>query len=329
MNKFSQYLTQFFTQYLTVQKNCSSNTIMSYRDTFRFFLKYIQDEKNIKIEKFDITDFTKELVIDYLNFVEKKSSINTRNIRRAGIMSFCRYIQYTEPIAIGNVNRILEIPIKKSVSKEVEYLTEYNLKLLLAQPNQKLKKERKDLVIMSVLYDTGARISEFINIKLKDVRFEKPYSIRVVGKGNKIRDIAILENTINLINIYIKENNIENPEEYLFSNSRNEKYTRKGISHKIDKYVNRAVKIKESFPKHIHPHVFRHTKAVIMLNAGIDLFVISQFLGHSNIETSQIYAKITDETKRKILEKAYFETSTNKMDDWLERKDIMDFLNNL
>ncbi len=256
MNKFSQYLTQFFTQYLTVQKNCSSNTIISYRDTFRLFLKYIQDEKNIKIDKFDITNFTKELVIDYLNLVEKKSSINTRNIRRAGIMSFCRYIQYTEPIAIGNVNRILEIPIKKSVSKVVEYLTEDNLKLLLAQPNQKLKKERKDLVIMSVLYDTGARINEFINIKLKDVRFEKPYSIRVVGKGNKIRDIAILENTINLINIYIKENNIENPESYLFSNSRNEKYTRKGISHKIDKYVNRAFKIKESFPHHIHPHVF-------------------------------------------------------------------------
>lgn len=329
MNKFSQYLTQFFTKYLKVQKNCSNNTIMSYRDTFRFFLKYIQDEKNIKIDKFDITDFTKELVIDYLNWVEKKSSINTRNIRRAGIMSFCRYIQYEEPIAISNVNSILEIPIKKSASKVVEYLTEDNLKLLLEQPNKKLKKERKDLVIMSVLYDTGARISEFLNIKLKDVRFEKPYSIRVVGKGNKIRDIAILENTISLINIYIKENNIVNPEAYLFSNSRNERYTRKGITHKIDKYVKRAIKINECFPKNVHPHVFRHTKAVIMLNAGIDLFVISQFLGHSNIETSQIYAKITDETKRKMLEKAYFETSANQMGDWLERKDIMDFLNNL
>lgn len=328
MNKFSKYMTDFFTNYLKQEKGCSNNTILAYRDTFKLFLRFLKNKK-INIKNFDIKDFTKDLVIEFLDDVESKSSIATRNIRKAAINSFCNYIMYEEPISLENINSILSISPKKATHKLVEYLSDSDMKLLLEQPDINKQKEKNDLILLSVLYDTGTRISEFINIKLKDVSLQKPYSIKVLGKGNKCREIPILEKTANLLKKYIDENNIIQSEQYLFCNSRGEKYSRKGISHKIDKYSNRAKIKSQTFPDKVHPHMFRHTKAVSMLNSGIDILIISNFLGHSSIETTMVYAKVTDENKRKILEKAYFDTESKELPDWIKNNDIMEFLESL
>lgn len=328
MNKFSKYMTNFFTNYLKQEKGCSNNTILAYRDTFKLFLKFLKNKK-INIKNFDIEDFTKDLVIEFLDEVELKSSIVTRNIRKAAINSFCNYVLYEEPTSLENINSILSISPKKATHKLVEYLSDSDMKLLLEQPDINKQKEKNDLILLSVLYDTGARVSEFLNIKLKDVSLQKPYSIKVLGKGNKHREIPILEKTANLLKKYIDENNIIQSEQYLFCNSRGEKYSRKGISHKIDKYSNRAKTKSQTFPDKVHPHMFRHTKAVSMLNSGIDILIISNFLGHSSIETTMVYAKITDENKRKILEKAYFDTESKELPDWIKNNDIMEFLESL
>lgn len=328
MNKFSQYVTKFFTSYLCQQRGCSENTILSYRDTFKLFYRFL-NQKGINIKIFNIDDFTKEIVIEFLNYIEEKSSITTRNLRRAAIISFCNYVLFEEPTIIENITCILSIPVKKGTQKIVEYLLDSDMKLLLNQPNIKTKEGRKDMIIMSTLYDTGTRITEFLNIKLKDISFEKPYSIRVFGKGNKYRDIPIMENTINLLKRYILENSIKEPDKYLFCNSCGERYSRKAISHKIHKYAKLALNQSNTFPKNVHPHMFRHTKAVTMLNNGVDILIISQFLGHSLLETTQIYAKITDENKRKILEKAYFQSENDELPDWLVNNDIMNFLESI
>lgn len=328
MNDFSKYLTKFLSYYLTQQRGCSKNTILSYRDTFKLFFRFLKN-KNIDIKKFDIKNFNKNIILEFLDFCELNSSISTRNLRRAAIISFCNFILFEEPVAIENITSILTIPIKKGSIKIVPYLLDSDMKLLLKKPNLNTKKGRNDAVILSTLYDTGTRITEFLNIKLKDISFDKPYSVTVLGKGKKIRNIPIMENTIVLLKNYIKENNITNPENYLFCNSRGEQYTRKGISHKIDKYAEMARKESNTFPIKVHPHMFRHTKAVTMLNSGIDLLIISQFLGHSLLETTQIYAKITDEHKREILENAYFQTEKTNLPDWLINNDIMTFLDSL
>ena len=328
MNKFSRYLTNFFTIYLKTERNCSNNTILSYRDTFKLFFRFLKN-KGINIKKFDITNFTKELVMEFLDDVEKKTSITTRNLRKAAFNSFCNYILIEEPIVVENVISILSIKTKKAQGKIVKYLLEEDMKLLLNEPNIQLKKERNDMIMLSILYDTGTRISEFCNIKLKDISFQKPYFVKVLGKGNKFRNIPIMPNTMNLIEKFVKENNVIYPEQYLFCNSRGEKYSTRGISHKIDKYTKRAQGKSPTFPKHIHPHMFRHTKAVSMLNRGIDIFIIGEFLGHENLKSTKVYAKITDDNKRKILEKAYFEDEIKEIPDWLENKSIMDFLEEL
>ena len=328
MNDFSKYLTKFFTYYLTQQRGCSQNTICSYRDTFKLFFRFL-DNKGVNIKKFNLIDLNKQIVLDFLDYCEFNNSISTRNSRRAAIISFCNFVLFEEPIVMENINLILTIPIKKGNSKIVEYLLDTDMQLLLREPGLNTQKARNDTVILSVLYDTATRISEFLNIKLKDINLEKPYSITVFGKGNKIRNIPVMENTINLLKTYIKENNINNPDQFLFCNSRGEKYSRKGISHKIKKYANEVKNKSDTFPNNVHPHMFRHTKAVTMLNSGIDLLIISQFLGHSLLETTQIYAKVTDEYKRKILENAYFQTVTIEMPDWLVNNDIMSFLNTL
>lgn len=328
MNDFAKYLSKFFTSYLRQQRGCTENTILTYRDSFKKFLKFVE-KKGINIKKFDIQDLKKDIVLEFLDEIESDSSIATRNIRRASIVSFCNFLIFEEPELLDNINGILSIPIKKGTHKIVDYLLEDDMKLLLRQPNINVFKERNDMIILSVLYDTATRISEFLNIKLKDISFTKPYSIRVLGKGNKYRDIPIMQNTIDLLKRYVEDNSIISPDQYLFCNSRGEQYTRKGISHKIDKYSTKAKKFSSTFPEKVHPHMFRHTKSVVMLNSGIDLLVISQFLGHSLLETTQIYAKITDENKRKILENAYFENEPQSLPDWLTNNDIMEFLENL
>ena len=328
MNKFFKYLTKFFTSYLKQQKGCSQNTILSYRDTFKLFFRFLE-KNNINIKTFDIKDFNKEIVVQFLDYIEENNSVTTRNIRRAAIISFCNFILFEEPIVIENISNIFSIPIKKGTHKVVEYLLEKDMELLLKQPNVMNKKERNDMIMLSTLYETGTRITEFLNIRLKDISFEKPYFIKVTGKGNKERIIPLMQNMIDLLAIYVKENNIISPDQFLFCNSRGEQYTRKGISHKINKYAKKAKNKSLTFPDSVHPHMFRHTKAVVMLNKGIDLLIISQFLGHELLETTQIYAKITDEYKRKILEQAYFEKEQQDLPDWLTNNDIMEFLEEL
>ena len=168
---FAKYLTEFLSVYLPTQKNVSKNTIHSYRDTFKLLIHYCQEMKAIPVERITLNDLSSELLIDFLEWLEtdRKCSISTRNQRLAAIHSFFRYVQAEEPAGLFHFQKIIAIPIKKAKKTIVEYLTPEAIKLLLEQPDKHTPKGRRDLTLISVLYDSGARVQELIDIKVCDV----------------------------------------------------------------------------------------------------------------------------------------------------------------
>lgn len=207
---FARYLTDFLTTYLSGQKNASKNTIYAYRDTFKLLLKYCREEKALAIEKISMQVLTSELIIDFLNWLEyeRKSSISTRNQRLASIHSFFRYVQGEDPVGIYHFQKVISIPIKKALKTVIGHLSPFVMKLILEQPNKNFQRGRRDLALLSILYDTGARVQELIDIKVCDVILESPSVIVLTGKGNKVRRVPLMKNAVTILRAYISENNL-------------------------------------------------------------------------------------------------------------------------
>ncbi|MGM0438738.1 MAG: site-specific integrase [Bacillota bacterium] len=335
-NDFPQYLTIFLSQYLPGQKNLSTNTIASYRDTFKLFLIFCEKEKRIYPEKLSIQKITKKLVLEFLNWLEKerKNSISTRNQRLAVLHSFFHYVQKEYPENLYEIQKILSIPSKKKIRPMISYLTGNEMEILLKQPDLSNEKGQRDLLLMVILYDTAARVQELIEIKLKDIRLSDPAVITLHGKGDKVRQVPIMGRTKHFLKKYIdtKKLNpgIEESENLLFVNQKQQKLSRWGISYIINKYVAIAREnsdFKIGFP--ITPHVFRHSKAMHLLQSGVHLIYIRDFLGHSDCSTTEIYARADSEMKRKAIENAYQDLVPDEFPKWEKDSNLMQWLNSI
>ena len=272
---FAKYLTEFLSVYLPEQKNVSQNTIRSYRDTFKLLILYCQEMKKIPAEKITLNLLSKEWVTDFLEWLEtdRKCSISTRNQRLAAIHSFFRYIQAEEPADIFYFQKIATIPIKKAKKTVVEYLTPEAMKLLLEQPDKHTPKGRRDLTLISVLYDSGARVQELIDMRVRDVTLQSPALITLTGKGNKTRRIPLMKNTTALLQNYLLENRLDKPwknDNSLFTNNQHHKLTKEGITYIISKYVESARKTSTLMPPKVNNHMLRHSKAMHLLQAGVN-----------------------------------------------------------
>lgn len=331
---FAKYLTDFFTTYLVGQRNVSRNTILAYRDTFKLLLKFSQDVKGIPIERITLESLSATLITDFLNWLEteRRCSISTRNQRLASIHSFFRYVQTEDPSGIFHFQKVISIPIKKYEKTVVEHLSPDTVKLILQQPNKYTPRGRRDLTLLSVLYDTGARVQELIDIKICDVFLDSPAVVVLTGKGNKIRRVPLMKNTVSLLEGYLFENNLSKQwkSQYpLFVNNQHHKLTKEGVAYILNKYVNMARLVSSSFPTHVTPHVLRHSKAMHLLQAGINLIYIRDFLGHVDIKTTEIYARTDTEAKRKAIENVYPDIIDNKMPDWSKDKELLSWLDDL
>ena len=331
---FAKYLTEFLAVYLPNQKNVSKNTIYSYRDTFKLLINYCQVIQAIPVERITLHVLSKELVICFLDWLEtdRKCSISTRNLRLAAIHSFFRYMQAEEPEGIFNYQKIAAIPIKKAKKTVVEYLNPEAVKLLLDQPNRHLPKGRRDLTLISVLYDLGARVQELIDIKVGDVNLQTPAVITLTGKGNKTRRVPLMKNTAALLQNYLLENKLDKPwlnETPLFTNAQHHKLTKEGVAYIIAKYVTSARKISTLMPAKVKAHMLRHSKAMHLLQAGVNLIYIRDFLGHVDVKTTEVYARADTEMKRKAIENLYPDLIDSNLPDWSKDQALLSWLSKL
>ena len=314
MNKnFSYYLSKFLKEYLVVERNVSKETIRSYTKTFQMLIKYLVNTKNIKLKDITFENITRDIILDYLNSLEEKgNSIRTRNQRLACIKSFYKYCLYYETQNIDNINKVLTINYKKCVKPIQDCLTEDEIASILSKVDKTTKKGRRDLLILSLLYDTAARASEIINLKIENINLEAK-SIKLTGKGNKIRIVPIMEPTKDMLIHYLKENNSKM---YLFEIK----------SYELIRYLFKKINIIDG--KKITPHTFRRSRAIHLLDKGVNIVYIQELLGHSSVEVTQDYVRAITKSKFEAIEKVTPQL-VEELPDWNDDQDLLNQLLNM
>lgn len=330
INNFQQLLSNFLLNELPIVHNQSKNTITSYRDTYIQLIKFMIDVKNVKSNKIQVDDLTNEVIIDFLNWIEKEkgNSISTRNQRLAAIHSLFQYIQMQVPEYMFQCQQIIGIPYKKAEKKTIGYLDEEKTKKLLSSPDISTKKGRRDQTLLSLLYDSGARVQELADLTVGDIRLDTPAQVKLTGKGRKTRSVPLMDKTVLLIKNYLKEQKLDTPiysTHPLFYNSQRKKLTRQGIAYILKRYANMCG-IEE-----ISPHRIRHTKAMHLTEANINPIFIRDFLGHTDLKVTEIYSKTSVKMKREALEKLnekeqILPEQENK--EWADDIELMDWLKN-
>lgn len=331
---FATHLTAFLTDYLPEQRNIRPNTIKSYRDTVVLLLRYCRDVKSLKPERLTLAQIDTSLVRDFLDCLGKDRNwtSQTRNVRLSALHAFFRYVQTEEPGAILHCQRILVIPMQRCSPSTVEYLPPKDLRAILSQPDLATIAGRRDAVLLSLLYDSGARVTELIDLSVRDVRLESPAQIRITGKGEKKRVVPLMQGTVELLRGYLQETGLAEPHEVsrpLFQNRFGRRLSRSGVRYILRKYVDQARLLGTSQPSKVSPHTLRHTKAMHLLQSGNPLVVIRDFLGHVDIKTTEIYARADMEMKRAALNKASDKSPTPIMPSWQKSAPLLEWLNSL
>lgn len=310
-------ITAFFCQYLSNEAGVSENTLKSYRDTFVLYIRYLEECGICKPKYLNMAVFTDDKVNAFLDWLESERhcSISTRNQRLAAIKSFCNYVIRKTPENCKGCQDILQLRIKRApIAATIEYLPTDNIASILKQPDCGTLEGIRDLAILSFMYETGCRVQELIDVHLGDISFRKPNTVTLTGKGRKARVIPISHNATSILKQYDERHRITELDQILFSNRSSKPLSRSGVSYILNKHLQLARQDDPTiFIKSIHPHVFRHSKAMHLLESGVNLIYIRDFLGHSSVTTTEIYAKCNPELKRK-----YIIAAASQLDDSIQ-----------
>jgi len=327
---FTKAITEYFVSYLPITCGASPKTCESYRDTFRLLIQFFHDQKGIPASNIELNMMKLTLISEFLEWLEirRNVSISTRNQRLAALKAFFRYAQYRYPEYMDNYINIMNLRPKKHEKTLIPFLTEDEIHLLFCQVDKTTPRGLRDLALMVLLYDSGARVQELVSLQLKDIRLAHPATVILVGKGNKARQVPLMKDTCKLMNQYIRTFHKHNSsgETPLFFNSDRKALSRFGVTYILKKYAEKAAPVLD--PKAITPHVLRHTKAMHLLRAGVAMVYIRDFLGHADISTTEIYARIDAEMKRKVFEKSVPNYTPETAMPWEEDEDLLQWLNN-
>ena len=328
---FSKLLTEYLTVYLPKRMNMSKNTVLSYCDAFRLFLLYCKNEKGMRIERIMLADINRTLIEGFIDWLEqnRKCSVSTQNQRLTAIRSFFSYAQAETPEYLHTFQRILSIPLRKGSTSVMCHLDVAGTKQILSQPDTTTLMGRRDAVLLCVLYDTGARVQEIADLTVGSVRLSHPASMTLFGKGRKGRNVPLMEKTVSLLRQYMAEQGLRQESNGccpLFFNRQGGKLTRAGIAYILGKYCTQARISAVALPASISPHTLRHSKAMHMLQAGIDLIYIKDMLGHADISTTQIYAQADIEMKRSVLEGIVDTPVLSGLPSWKGNEDLIAWL---
>ena len=301
------FVKRFFAHYLPIQRGLSPHTLSSYRDAIKLLLCYGADTLKKSVDELMAEELTESLVLNFLDHVEKKRdcTVETRNARLAAIRNLFAFIAREEPVLMVQSQQIRAIPAKRTEHRIVDYLEEKELQAVLDSIDITSHTGIRDRALLMVLYNTGARVSEIVTLKLDDIRLTDTAQVHLLGKGKKHRSCPLWPETVAALEAYLKQrrpNQIDIQQAFLNANS--DPITRFGIRHITRKY---GIKAQSKCPsiqaKPVNPHTLRHTTAMHLLRSGNDIYTVSNWLGHAHIDTTHLYVEIDMDAKRKMLEK--------------------------
>lgn len=305
MSDLAPLLQRFFTDKLDRHLNASPHTKAAYADTFRLLLTYAQQATGIAPSALTLADLDADLIGGFLQHLEtdRGNCAATRNARRAALRSFFSYASYRAPDAIATISRVLAIPAKRTKTTLVSFLTAPEAEALIAAPDTRTWLGRRDRLLLHLGIQTGLRVSELINLRVGDLQLGPHSQLECVGKGRKQRVIPLQKNTTKLLTAWLAELPPER-DGPLFPTSNGTTLTRAAVGKLVTRHTATATARCPSIAgKNVTPHTLRHTCAMSLLHAGIDTTSIALWLGHTNIQTTQIYLHADLELKRRTLER--------------------------
>jgi site-specific recombinase XerD len=303
---FAALLERFFTQRLMQQRQASPHTISSYRDTFRQFLKFVQQRLQKPPSRLNFEEIEAPLIVAFLDDLEKHHglSVRSRNLRLTAIHSFFRYASFEAPAHSAQIQRVLAIPSKQFTRTLVQFLMRAEVDALLAAPDQRTWSGRRDHAFLLVAVQTGLRLSEMTGLTREDLVLEAGAHVRVIGKGRKERCTPIARSTLAVVKAWLREPQ-RGGGDVLFPSAKGERLSVHGVQYLLNKHRMTAAKVCPSLKnKRVTVHRLRHTMAMDLLQAGVDRAVIALWLGHESVETTQIYLEATLAMKEQALAKA-------------------------
>ncbi len=307
-SSLARALREFFADHLPRVRGMSPHTVCSYRDAVTLLLRFLAERHDRDVVKLDFKDLSPDDIIAFLHHleVERRNAAPTRNARLAAIHSFARFAAANHPEHLELCQRILAVPFKRARVRLVEYLEAREIAAILDAPNRQTTDGRRDHALLLALFNTGARVQEILDVRPSDLQLVRPFQVRLHGKGRKDRICPLWPRTVKILRELFAEQGIDSAStQQLFRNRRGEPLTRFGVRYLLRKYTKEATSIVTTLAaKRVHPHVLRHTTAVHLLQAGVDLVTISHWLGHASVETTNRYAAVDLETKRAAIAKA-------------------------
>lgn len=298
-------LQSFFTQRLMQQRQASPHTISSYRDSFRQFLKFVQQRLRKPPSRLTFEEIDAPLIVAFLDELEKRQgvSVRSRNLRLTAIHSFFRYAAFEAPAHSAQIQRVLAIPSKRFTRTLVKFLTRPEVDALLAAPDQFTWFGRRDHAFLLVAVQTGLRLSEMTGLKREDLIVGAGAHLRVIGKGRKERCTPVAQSTLAVLKAWLREPR-RGDGDVLFPSAQGKRLSVHGVQYLLTKHRIAASKVCPSLKeKRVTVHRLRHTMAMDLLQAGVDRSVIALWLGHESVETTQIYLEATLAMKERALAK--------------------------
>ena len=299
------FVQRFFTERLTNQLAASTNTVASYRDTFRLLLTFATDRLGSQPTDLLITDIDADLVGRFLDFVEtsRGNSARSRNTRLAAIRSFFKYVAINEPELLHHCQRVLALPSKRHEKRMIDFLDREQIEALLAVPDLSTWYGRRDRALLHLCVQTGLRVSELIGLRCGDVVLGTGAHVRCRGKGRKDRSTPLRADTAAILGAWLGER-ADTGDRPLFVSNRNGRLSRDAVERIVRKYAALAAKRCPTLKgKHVTPHCLRHTAAMELLHNGVGCTVIALWLGHESVETTQIYLHADLQVKEKAMER--------------------------
>jgi integrase/recombinase XerD len=304
--KTLQELVQaFFCERLQIQQRVSGHTIASYRDTFRLAFEFIQKRTGRSPNQQSLADWEAPTILSFLDYLEKDRGCEprTRNARLAAVRAFMRYVSQQEPTALALSSRVLAIPMKRFDRPLAGFLTKAELDAILNANDAGTTSGRRDRLFFNLLYHTGARVSEMLGVQRQDIQWGPITTVQLKGKGRKQRPVPLLKPIAADLKRYVNELPAE-PTAPIFTNRFGHQLSRSGVEMRLRLALKRAGKQCPSLKgKRVSPHSFRHTTAMHLLQAGIDITVIALMLGHESPTTTHHYVELNMQMKEKCLQK--------------------------
>lgn len=326
----ARLLQRFFYERLIAQQHVSSRTVASYRDTFRLLLNYAERQCQREVETLCLQDLDATLVLGFLGHLEtqRHNAIRTRNARLAAIRAFLHYAALQEPSALATIQRVLAIPMKRFDRPLIGFLTRGEMEAVLEAPSAASWHGRRDRLLLLLLYNTGARVSEVIAIRRSDLDLDRSSSVHLHGKGRKERTVPLWARTATQVRDWLRAQPRVEPSAPLLPNRFGKPMSRSGVTERLHRAVeSAAVHCTSLQQRTVSPHVLRHTTAMHLLQSGVDLAVIALWLGHEDVATTHQYLEADLAMKERALASLQPPETTSPR--YQPKADVLAFLDSL